>query len=132
MFSSALLAQQAGVDPIIGAFLAGLSLNPLIPNASSLMNRTSFVGNALFIPFFLISVGMIVNLQVFFQGTQALFIAGVLIITALLTKWIAALVTAKVYKFSKDEGNLLFGLSASHAAATLAIISVGNRNGILD
>lgn len=132
VFSSAFLAKQAGVEPIIGAFLAGLSLNPLIPHASTLMNRTSFVGNALFIPFFLISVGMIVDLRVFLQGTEALFIACILVITALITKWLAAKVTAKVYKFSKDEGNLLFGLSSSHAAATLAIILVGRTKGILD
>jgi len=125
VFAAAFLAEVAGVEPIIGAFLAGLALNRLIPHTSPLMNRIEFIGNTLFIPFFLISVGMIVDIKVLFNGYQALLVAGVLITVALFSKWIAAYFTQKIFKFSVIERNLIFGLSSSHAAATLAVILVG-------
>ncbi len=67
VFMGAFLAQIAGIEPILGAFLTGLALNRLIPNTSPLMNRIEFVGNALFIPFFLISVGMLIDFRTFFS-----------------------------------------------------------------
>jgi Kef-type K+ transport system membrane component KefB len=132
VFFAAFLAQVAGVEPIIGAFVAGLTLNRLIPASSALMNRIDFIGNAIFIPFFLISVGMIVNLEVINNGPTALIVAGTLTIVALTGKWIAAWITQLVFKFSGAQRRLIFGLSSSHAAATLAVILVGYKNGILD
>src|SRR5690606_13290685 len=90
VFRAAFLAELAGVEPIIGAFLAGLALNRLIPHSSALMNRIEFIGNSLFIPFFLISVGMLVDLRVIFSGPNALIVAGALIIVAILGKWVAS------------------------------------------
>ncbi|EJF09819.1 cation:proton antiporter [Pontibacter sp. BAB1700] len=90
VFAAAFLAELAGVEAIIGAFLAGLALNPLIPHTSALMNRIEFVGNNIFIPFFLINVGMIVDLSVLFRGPEALIIAGVIVVVALVTKFLAA------------------------------------------
>ena len=76
VFFAAFLSQVAGVEPIIGAFAAGLALNRLIPHSSALMNRIEFIGNALFIPFFLISVGMIVDIRVLLTGPTAWIVAG--------------------------------------------------------
>ena len=90
VFLAAWLAELAGVEGIIGAFLAGLALNQLIPHTSALMNRIEFAGNAIFIPFFLISVGMLVDLRVLLKGPDALMIAGVLTVMALLTKWLGS------------------------------------------
>ena len=132
VFFGAFLAEVAGVESIIGAFVAGLALNKLIPHSSALMNRIEFIGNAIFIPFFLISVGMLVDIRVIFSGPMALIIATVLTITAIAGKWIAAWCTQKLFKYSKDERQLIFGLSSAHAAATLAVILVGFREGILD
>jgi Kef-type K+ transport system membrane component KefB len=132
VFISGFLSELAGVEPIIGAFLAGLGLNKVIPHNSILMNRIVFIGNTLFIPFFLISAGMLVDLRLFFKGTDALIFAGVLCIVGLLTKYFAAWLTGFIYKFSKPERNILFGLSVSHAAATLAIIKVGFDIGLFD
>jgi len=132
VFLSAFLSEVAGLEPIIGAFAAGIALNKLIPQTSSLMNRVEFVGNSLFIPFFLISVGMLVNPKVVLQGSQALIIAGVLTIVALLGKYIAAWITSLIFKYSPTYRNLIFGLSSSHAAATIAVIMVGFRIGIVD
>ena len=134
VFFSAFLAEVAGVEHIIGAFVAGLVLNRLIPHSSILMNRVEFIGNTLFIPFFLISVGMVVDYKVFFSGSWPLIIAGVLTAFAILSKWLAAFLTQLIFKLSGTERQVIFGLSSSHAAATLAIIMVGynDGHGILD
>ena len=125
VFISGFLSELAGVEPIIGAFLAGLGLNKVIPHTGILMNRVVFIGNTLFIPFFLISAGMLVDLKLFFKGTNALVFAGILSAVGLITKYLAAWLTGVIYKYTKYERNIIFGLSVSHAAATLAIIKVG-------
>jgi Kef-type K+ transport system membrane component KefB len=132
LFASAFLARMAGLEPIIGAFMAGLALNPLVPRPSALINDIEFVGNAIFIPFFLISVGMVVDLHAFFRGTQAIIVAGTLTIVALAGKWLAAFFTQNIFKYSGAQRKLIFGLSASHAAATLAIILIGYNDKIID
>lgn len=125
VFSGSVMAQAAGVESIIGAFLAGLSLNRLIPVTSPLMNRISFVGNAVFIPFFLISVGMLIDFRAFINDLHTIYVAAILSIAATLSKYLPAVFTQKIYRFSKDEGRLIFGLSNAQAAATLAAVLVG-------
>jgi Kef-type K+ transport system membrane component KefB len=132
VFFCAFLAEIAGLEPIIGAFAAGLTLNRLIPHHSSLMNRIEFVGNSLFIPFFLISVGMIIDLKVIASGPRAIIIALTLTTVALVAKWAASFLTGKVFQFSKAQTSLIFGLSSAHAAATLAVILVGYNLKIID
>ncbi|CAG5074713.1 Glutathione-regulated potassium-efflux system protein KefB [Dyadobacter sp. CECT 9623] len=125
VFLASFLAELAGVEAIIGAFFSGLVLNRFVPHSSALNNRIDFVGNALFIPFFLISVGMLVDVSVLVKGWGALKVAGIILLIALASKYLAAWITQKVFKLSSDEGLMIFGLSSSHAAATLAIILVG-------
>lgn len=132
IFFAAFLAEAAGVEKIIGAFVAGLALNKLIPHSSALMNRIEFIGNSLFIPFFLISVGMLVDISVILNGPTALIVAATLTTFALFSKWLAAFVTQLIFNYSRPQRQLIFGLSSSHAAATLAIILVGYNEGILD
>jgi Kef-type K+ transport system membrane component KefB len=125
VFLGAVLAEIAGVEAIIGAFLAGLALNRLIPHTSPLMNRVEFVGNAIFIPFFLIGVGMLIDYRAFFSGFQTIIVAAVMTIIALTAKYIAAWITQKSFRFNADRRRLIFGLSAAQAAATLAAVLVG-------
>ena len=125
VYLGAVLAELAGIEAIIGAFLAGLSLNRLIPHTSPLMNRVEFVGNAIFIPFFLIGVGMLIDYRAFFKDFETIKVASVMIIIATTAKFIAAWLTQKTYKFSVDERRLIFGLSNAQAAATLAAVLVG-------
>jgi nucleotide-binding universal stress UspA family protein len=132
VFFAAFLAEIAGLEPIIGAFVAGLALNKLIPHSSALMNRIEFIGNAIFVPFFLISVGMIVDVSVLTKGPMALIIAVTLTVVAVSGKFLAAQLTQWVFKYSKTQRNLIFGLSNAHAAATLAVIMVGYNNDIID
>lgn len=125
VFLGAVLAEIAGIEAIIGAFLAGLALNRLIPHTSPLMNRIDFVGNAIFIPFFLIGVGMLIDYRVFFEGIETIKVSIVMIVVATTAKFLAAWATQKTFKFSIDERRLIFGLSNAQAAATLAAVLVG-------
>ena len=132
VFASGFLVELGGIEPIIGAFAAGLALNRLIPHSSALMNRIEFFGNALFIPVFLISVGMLVDVSVVTQGPRTLVVAVLLTVAALAGKWLAAWATQKSFRFTSTQRTLIYGLSSSHAAATLAVIIVGYRAGIID
>lgn len=125
VFLSAALAELAGLEGIFGAFLAGLVLNRLIPHVSPLMNRTEFVGNALFIPYFLIGVGMLINLGTLFNGGSTIRVVLVMVVVATATKWLAAWVTQKIYQMSSDSRQMMFGLSNAHAAGALAMVMVG-------
>ncbi|MFC7346709.1 cation:proton antiporter [Chryseobacterium zhengzhouense] len=125
IYLAALLAEFAGVEAIIGAFFAGLALNRLIPHTSSLMNRVEFVGNAIFIPFFLISVGMLIDFKVFFKSWETLEVAAIMLVASIGGKYLSAVATQKTFRLSKEEGRLIFGLSSASAAATLASVMVG-------
>jgi Kef-type K+ transport system membrane component KefB/nucleotide-binding universal stress UspA family protein len=127
VFLGAVLAEMAGIEAIIGAFLAGLALNRLIPHTSPLMNRIEFVGNAIFIPFFLIGVGMLIDFRIFVKDLETIKVASVMIIVATSSKFIAAWLTQKTYNFSVDQRRLIFGLSNAQAAATLAVVLVGHN-----
>ena len=127
VFLSAALAEQAGMEGIFGAFLAGLVLNRLIPRVSPLMNRTEFVGNALFIPYFLIGVGMLIDLRALFNGGDTLMVVAVMVVIGTLTKWIAAWITQLLYRMSKASRQMMFGLSNAHAAGALAMVMVGTK-----
>ena len=125
VFLGAVLAELATIEPIIGAFLAGLALNRLIPHTSPLMNRIEFVGNAIFIPFFLIGVGMLIDYRAFVEDTRTLQVGGVMIAVACASKYLAAVLTQRTFHFSGDERNVIFDLSNAQAAATLAAVLVG-------
>jgi len=124
VFLGAVLSQIAGIEPIIGAFMAGLALNRLIPRTSSLMNRIDFVGNAIFIPFFLIGVGMLIDYRAF-SDLNTIIVAITMSVIATVGKFIAAWLTQKNFKFNNDERLLIFGLTNAQAAATLAAVLVG-------
>ena len=126
LFLGAGMMELVGMEGILGAFIAGLVLNRLIPHSSPLMRRIEFIGNAIFIPYFLIGVGMIINVKVLFSGSGALLVMLAMVITALTGKWLASWFTAKAFKLKGDEQRLMFGLSSSQAAATLAAALVGH------
>lgn len=131
VFGCAALSHLAGSEPIVGAFLAGLALNRLIPHHSTLMNRIQFTGEAVFIPFFLLSVGMLLDLRVFAGGARAWAVALAMVVTVHVTKWLAAEAT-RLLGYSRDQARLVFGLSVPQAAATLAATIVGYDIGLFD
>ncbi|MEX0980373.1 MAG: cation:proton antiporter [Gemmatimonadota bacterium] len=130
LFSGAVLAQAAGVEPILGAFLVGLALNRFIPEQGVLMNRIHFVGNALFIPFFLLSVGMLVNFGVLAGSATAWVVMAGMTATLLATKWFAAWLSGRLFGYSMQESWLMFGLTIPQAAATLATTLIGFNLGL--
>ena len=125
VFLGAYLAELAGLESIIGAFLAGMALNRLIPSTSPLMNRVEFVGNAIFIPFFLIGVGMLIDYRAFFTNWDTIKVGAVMIVVATVAKFGAAWLTQKTFRMSVDQRRVIFGLSNAQAAATLAAVMVG-------
>ncbi|HEV2149345.1 MAG TPA: cation:proton antiporter [Longimicrobiaceae bacterium] len=131
LFAVSYLAHSAGVEPIVGALLAGLALNRLIPPQGPLMNRIHFVGNALFIPFFLLSVGMLVDVRAL-DSPRAWGISAALALGVTLAKWVASWVSSRIFGYTAAEGWVVFGLSVPHAAGTLAIVLVGYEVGLLD
>lgn len=131
-FLIAYASELAGVEPIIGAFLAGLALSAVVPGRGVLMNRLHFVGNALFIPFFLFSVGMRVDLRVLLTGLEGWRIALYMAAGVTVFKWSAARLAGRWLGYSRDETGLVFGLSVNQAAATLAAVLVGTQVGIFD
>lgn len=125
VFLGAYLAELAGIESIIGSFLAGLALNRLIPRSSPLMHRVEFIGNSIFIPFFLIGVGMLINYKVFFTSFDTIKVGVIMIIVATIAKFAAAWLTQKTFRMSVDQRRVIFGLSNAQAAATLAAVMVG-------
>ena len=128
---AAWIADAAGLEAILGAFIAGVALNRRIPNLSPLMNRITFVGNTFFIPVFLLGVGMMIDIEVFTSGWFTLLVAGVMLVTKLCGKWLASLFTQLALRWKRDERVLTFGLSSASAAGTLAIVTIGYDLGIL-
>ncbi|QBQ07055.1 cation:proton antiporter [Sporosarcina pasteurii] len=132
LFVAGAISLFVGLEPIIGAFLAGLALNRYIYDHGPLMNRIRFTANALFIPFFLLSVGMLMDLRVLISNPDALLITALILVAGIVGKLISSWITGKVYGYSKVETKLIFGLSISQAAATLAATLVGFRLGLID
>lgn len=125
VFLGAYLAELAGIESIIGSFLAGLSLNRLIPRSSPLMHRVEFIGNSIFIPFFLIGVGMLIDYRAFFTSFDTIKVGLIMIVVATAAKFAAAWLTQKTFRLSVDQRRVIFGLSNAQAAATLAAVMVG-------
>lgn len=127
VFLGAGLMEFVGMEGILGAFLVGLVLNRLIPPSSPLMNHVEFVGNAIFIPYFLIGVGMLINIRAFVEHPHIFLIAAVMLCVCIFGKWLAAYITQKIFHMEKADRVLMFGLTNSRAAATLAVVLVGYR-----
>ena len=132
LFIVSYIAGAIEVEPIIGAFLAGIALTPLIPQMSPLMNRIQFIGNALFIPFFLISVGMLIDPMVLIREPGVLLIAAVMIVAELIGKFVAAYAAGALYKIKFPGIMVMFGLSTAQAASTLAAITVAYNIELVD
>jgi Kef-type K+ transport system membrane component KefB len=132
VFAVSASAHTAGSEPIVGAFLAGLALNRLIPHNGVLMNRIQFTGEAIFVPFFLLSVGMLLDVRIFLGGFEAWLVAGSMVGTVITGKFLAAWVTGRVLGYNRNEYMLIFGLSVPQAAATLAATVVGFQIGLFD
>ncbi len=127
VFLSAALSDAVGLEGIFGAFMSGLILNRFVPKVSPLMNRIEFTGNALFIPYFLIGVGMLINVRLLFAGSKILWVVFCIVFFGTLGKAVAAYLAARLFRMSWLAGHMMFGLTSAHAAGAIAMVMVGRR-----
>ncbi len=127
MFLSAALTSLIGIEGIFGAFFSGLILSRYIPRVSPLMNRIEFIGNALFIPYFLIGVGMLINVRTIFSGIDMVWVVFLIVFFGTFGKAAAAYVSSLLFRLTKADGNMMFGLTSAHAAGAIAMVMVGMR-----
>lgn len=132
LFVVSYLARLIEIEPIIGAFLAGIAITQLIPQLSPLMNRIQFIGNTLFVPFFLISVGMLVNPLILLQEPRSLLVSAVMVGVAIVAKLLPAWGSGKLFRFDSSSIMVMFGLSVAQAASTLAAITVAYNIQLVD
>lgn len=132
VFMAAEAAMLIGIEGVFGAFFGGIVMNRYVPAHSSLMSRLEFVGNAIFIPYFLIGVGMLINVRVLFDGWQTLYVAAVMSVVAMATKWIAARCTQKVLGLDAVDRSMIYQLSNAHTAVALAVVLIGYDLGLFD
>ena len=125
VFLAAAVAQWLGIEGVFGAFFAGLVLNRYVPARSPLMTRLEFVGNAIFIPYFLIGVGMMINVGVVTRGWTTLYVAAVMSVVAMASKWIAAWITQLVFRLKSLDRSMMYQLSNAHTAVALAVVTIG-------
>ena len=127
MFLSGAFSGFIGLEAIFGAFFAGLILNRFIPHLSPLMNRIEFIGNALFIPYFLIGVGMLIDVSLLFSGGKILWVVVCLVFFGTVGKGIAAYLMTFALRLPLKWGNMMFGLTSAHAAGAIAMVMVGRK-----
>lgn len=127
VFLSAVLSDAVGLEGIFGAFMSGLILNRFVPKVSPLMNRIEFTGNALFIPYFLIGVGMLINVRLLFAGSRILWVVFCLVFFGTLGKAVAAYLAARLFRMPWLSGHMMFGLTSAHAAGAIAMVMVGRQ-----
>lgn len=124
VFLSAYVSKVIGLEAVLGAFFAGLVLNRYIPGSSTLMNRIEFVGNALFIPYFLIGVGMMINIRVIVHS-ETLWVTAIMLAIAIVSKWLPAFFAQKMYGMERADRRIMFGLTTAHTAVALAVVTIG-------
>ena len=132
MFLSAALTSLIGLEGIFGAFFSGLILNRYIPHVSPLMNRIEFIGNAVFIPYFLIGVGMLINMRTLLQGGEVLWIVVLIAFIGTFGKAAAAYISSLLFRLPERDGKMMFGLTSAHAAGAIAMVMVGMRMNLVN
>ena len=125
LFLCAALSAAIGLEGIFGAFLSGLILNRYIPSVSPLKNRLEFIGNAVFIPYFLIGVGMLINVRLLFTGGGILWAVICITLFGTLGKAIAAYAACFGFRMPISSGHMMFGMTSAHAAGAIAMVMVG-------
>ena len=132
VFIAAAVASFIGIEGVFGAFYAGLVLNRYIPSRSSLMGRIEFVGNSIFIPYFLIGVGMMINVRLVASDMMTLEIAAVMCAVAMVVKWLAAFIAQLSFRLSSIDRSIMYQLSNAHTAVALAVVMIGHKLGVFD
>jgi Kef-type K+ transport system membrane component KefB/nucleotide-binding universal stress UspA family protein len=132
LFISAFLAELIGVHEVVGAFIAGLAVNSMLPRHSPVTGHVLFIGESFFIPVFLLYSGLITDPLTFLKSPQTIVVAVGVTIVAYLSKFLAAWITAKIYKYTNSEFWTVYGLSHAQAAVTIPTLVIGLNTGLFD
>ncbi|MDL1920834.1 cation:proton antiporter [Chloroflexi bacterium CFX5] len=132
LFIAAFFAEVIGVHEVVGAFLAGLAVNSMLPRHSPVAGHVLFIGESFFIPVFLLYSGLITDPLTFLKSPQTVVVAAGVTVVAYVSKLIAAWLTARIYKYSKSEFWTVYGLSHAQAAVTIPTLVIGLETGLFD
>jgi Kef-type K+ transport system membrane component KefB/nucleotide-binding universal stress UspA family protein len=132
LFIAAFTAELIGVHEVVGAFLAGLAVNSMLPRHSPVAGHVLFIGESFFIPIFLLHSGLITDPLTFLKSPQTIIVAVGVTIVAYVSKFVAAWVTAKIYKYTRSEFWTVYGLSHAQAAVTIPTLVIGLETGLFD
>jgi Kef-type K+ transport system membrane component KefB len=132
LFVAALGAELIGVHEVVGAFLAGLAINATLPRHSPVVGHVLFIGESFFIPVFLLYSGMITDPLSFVDNRQTIIVALGVTVVAYVSKLIAAWITARIFKYTKNEFWTAYGLSHAQAAVTIPTLVIGLDTGLFD
>jgi nucleotide-binding universal stress UspA family protein len=131
LFLAAVGAELAGVEKIVGAFLAGLAVNGVLPDGR-VKEQVVVVGASLFIPLFFIDLGLLLDVPVFLSTMTGSAFAVALILSLIASKGLASWWSGLLYRYDGPQMLTLWSLSLPQVAATLAATYVGFRQGLLD
>lgn len=132
LFVAALGAELIGVHEVVGAFLAGLAINATLPRHSPVTGHVLFIGESFFIPVFLLYSGMITDPLSFLEDRQTIVVALGVTVVAYISKLIASWITARIFKYTKDEFWTVYGLSHAQAAVTIPTLIIGLNTGLFN
>ncbi|MBC7878601.1 MAG: cation:proton antiporter [Anaerolineales bacterium] len=132
LFVAAFAAELIGVHEVVGAFLAGLAINSMLPRHSPVIGHVLFIGESFFIPVFLLYSGLITDPLTFLKSPQTIIVAIGVTIVAYVSKFIAAWITARIYKYTRSEFWTVYGLSHAQAAVTIPTLVIGLETGLFD
>lgn len=132
LFVAAFVAEVIGVHEVVGAFLAGLAVNSMLPRHSPVAGHVLFIGESFFIPVFLLYSGLITDPLTFLKSPETIIVAGGVTVVAYVSKFIAAWLTSKIYKYTKAEFWTVYGLSHAQAAVTIPTLVIGLETGLFD
>lgn len=131
VFLASVGALAIDIDKIVGAFLAGLAVNDVV-GRGPVEEKIVFVGSTLFIPFFFVGMGLLIDIPAFVTSmTSGLGLTMVIVGGLIASKFLAALIAKLSFRYSWDETLIMWSLSLPQVAATLAAALAGFRVGLI-
>jgi Kef-type K+ transport system membrane component KefB len=131
LFLASLGAELAGVEKIVGAFLAGLAVNSVLPEGR-VKEQVIFLGGVLFIPIFFIDLGLLLDLGSLGESFRDFRFTGLLLVGAIGGKGLASWISGKLFGYRRPQILMMWSLTMPKVAATLATAFIGYQAGLLN
>lgn len=129
MIAFVALAEVIGAEVILGAFLAGLLIVLLLGDDDGLRHQLESMGYGFFIPIFFIMVGVDFNLQVLTENGGSWLLIAVLLLAAILTKLVPAVVFRQAFGWRESLGGGV--LLSARLSLIIAAAEIGRNLGVL-